>query len=346
MPQFNRYIMAAGSLGIGLAIAFVMQSSAPGSAGGVNAQAAMATMPIATSPIPADSDDVDKSAASDEGALEITSVESTAAIAPAESTGPAALPETPVIKVAADPGVDTDLPSADPQTPPILACAVEMTGTARAAAIVRLDISADCMAGETVTIHHNGMMFSDVLDASGKLKVDVPALDTNAVFIAALANGEGAVAVVPVVELNEFDRVAVQWKGANGVELHAREFGADYGSDGHHWHGASGQISQAVTGGGGFLTRLGNGGISERLIAEVYTFPTGHATRSGDVVLSVESEITQENCGASVKAQTIEIKPGNAPRVQDLTLEMPTCDAVGDYLVLQTILDDLKIASK
>lgn len=339
MPQFNRYFMAAGSLGVGLAIAFVMQSSAPASMADQQDQPAMATM--TTVPAAQTSDETSKSAEP----LQITELQSTSAIAPAEAVMPEALPEPPVVNVAADSGTAEQLPLDNPRAP-AMECAVELTGTARAAAMVRLNLKADCAASSLVTIHHSGMMFTESLDDTGGLTIDVPALDPNAVFIAALGNGEGAVAVVPVPELTDFDRVAVQWQGPRGVELHAREFGADYGTARHRWHGAEGELTEAVTGKGGFLTRLGNGGLSDRLVVEVYTFPTGHSTQAGDVILSVESEVTNNNCGQSVKAQTIEVKPGSAPRVQDLTLEMPACDAVGEFLVLQTILDDLKIATK
>ena len=81
-------------------------------------------------------------------------------------------------------------------------------------------------------------------------------------------------------------------------------------------------------------------------MAEVYTFPTGVAQQSGNVELTVEAEVTQANCGRDITAQSLEVT-GSAPlRVRDLELAMPVCDAVGDFLVLKNMVNDLKIAQK
>ena len=158
--------------------------------------------------------------------------------------------------------------------------------------------------------------------------------------------GDGAMVTADVPSLKFYERVALQWRAADGFELHAREFGAPYGASDHHWHGARGDLTRTIAGQSGFVTRHGDGGLTERLMVEVYTYPSGHSQRSGDVTLSVEAEVTKDNCAQSVAAQTIEVRHGSSPRVQDLTLEMPTCDAIGDYLVLQSILEDLKIAAR
>ena len=68
--------------------------------------------------------------------------------------------------------------------------------------------------------------------------------------------------------------------------------------------------------------------------------------REGDVELSVEAEVTQNNCDRDVEAQTIQISAGGKPLVQDLVLAMPGCDATGDFLVLKNLVNDLKIARK
>jgi hypothetical protein len=55
--------------------------------------------------------------------------------------------------------------------------------------------------------------------------------------------------------------------------------------------------------------------------------------------------VTTDNCGLRTEAQTLEIIGGSSMKVQDLTLPVPACDAVGDYVVLQNLLQDLKVAS-
>jgi len=81
------------------------------------------------------------------------------------------------------------------------------------------------------------------------------------------------------------------------------------------------------------------------LVAEVYTFPTGTAAKAGDISLSVEAEVSSSNCGREVNAQALQVSTGQRMKVQEVTLFMPDCEAVGDFLVLKNLLNDLKIAS-
>ena len=130
------------------------------------------------------------------------------------------------------------------------------------------------------------------------------------------------------------------------MQIHALEYGAGYGDEGHVWAGAPRDMAAAAQGKGGFVTRHGRGGMDTALMAEVYTFPAGLMDREGDVELSVEAEVTQNNCDRDVEAQTIQISAGGKPLVQDLVLAMPGCDATGDFLVLKNLVNDLKIARK
>ena len=137
----------------------------------------------------------------------------------------------------------------------------------------------------------------------------------------------------------------VQWIGQSGLQLHARENGADYGEEGHVWAGAARDTAHAALGQGGFLTRLGDARAAEPLLAEVYTFPSGMLQDAAQVALSVEAEVTAENCGKDVEAQTLQVSALGEMRTQDLVLAIPECDARGDFLVLKNLLNDLSIAA-
>jgi hypothetical protein len=81
-------------------------------------------------------------------------------------------------------------------------------------------------------------------------------------------------------------------------------------------------------------------------LVEVYSLPRGSAGISA-VDISVEAEITQTNCGRQIDAQTLSLGHGGDGRslsTRDLTLSMPDCDAEGDFLVLNNLLENLKIA--
>ena len=255
------------------------------------------------------------------------------------------------------PGTDSDVTTVSaprstlpepvaPQASLTPGCEILATARPVAAAMVDLTMNAPCMPNERVTVHHNGMLFTETTASDGSLSLRVPALARDAVFIVAFANGDGAVAQTTVEELADYDRAAIQWKGNGGFQIHAREFGADYGSAGHIWDGAPGDLPAAVAGESGVLTRLGDPEAADPLLAEVYSFPKLSSTRSGTIALSVEAEVTTANCGLEVEAQALELQADGKIKTQNLTLAVPDCDSTGSFLVLNNLLQDLKVAGK
>lgn len=229
---------------------------------------------------------------------------------------------------------------------PDASCAPKLMAEPAVAAMVTLSLDAPCHADSTVTIHHNGMMFTEAVDTDGLLSVTVPALTEYAMFFADFEDGAAAVASTQVSSVYFYDRAAVQWQGDAGIELHAREFSDSYEGPGHVWFAAARDTSTAVTGQGGMMVRLGNPALPNARIAEIYTFPSGTSQNFGDVLLSVEAEVTAANCNNDIHAQVLQTRGETSMSVKDLTIAVPACDAVGDYLVLQNLLEDLKIAAK
>lgn len=225
------------------------------------------------------------------------------------------------------------------------ACDVTLTASPAAGAMVSLVLNAPCQRDERVTFHHHGLMFTEVTGTDGTLSIDVPAMAETAMFIASFDNGEGAVAQANVTSVPFYDRIAVQWKGDSGLQLHAREFSAAYFADGHVWSASSGDIKRTAEGKGGFLTSLGHDNSPGALRAEVYSYPAGITQMSGQIAMTVEAEITAANCDKDVEAQTLELHEGGPLRVRDLSLSMPECDTVGDFLVLKNLVKDLTIAA-
>jgi len=266
-------------------------------------------------------------------------------LAPSVNPAPVSLPaaDTQVTTVSA-PQIMPEPQGRDTVEAP----ACDMIAEARpiAAAMVKLSLDAACLPNERVTVHHNGMIFTQTTSATGTMDITVPALSQEAVFIMAFANGEGAVAQTKVEELADFDRMVLQWKGASGFEIHAREFGADYGDEGHIWQGAPGDLASAITGQNGFITRHGDTSAPEAMLAEVYSFPISATAREGIVDLTVEAEVTDVNCGLEIEAQTMQVLDGDEMKTRNLTLSVPECDAAGNFLVLNNLLADLKVASK
>ena len=248
---------------------------------------------------------------------------------------------TPPIEDAAPITEDT---SQEPETSSAQ-CDATMTATPAAGAMINIDLTAPCHGGERVTLHHNGLMFTDAVAPDGTLQVQVPALTENALVVASFLDGGGAVATSEITSVPFYDRIVLQWRGDAGLQLHAREFDAQYFAEGHVWHGAATDPSRATAGEGGFLTALGNENVADALMAEVYTFPTGMTDASGTVALTVEAEIIDSNCNAVIEAQTLELRGGDDLTSKELTIDVPSCETVGDFLLLKNIVQDLTIAA-
>jgi hypothetical protein len=270
-------------------------------------------------------------------ALEKQSAAVVDAVMPPMETAP-----EPEIKTAAL--GDLVVPETTELAPTVSLCEINMSAEPSAAAMVDISISATCYPNERVTFHHNGMMFTDATDDNGMLDVSIPALAESAVFIVAFANGEGALADTKVPSLEFYDRMVVQSKASSDLHINAFEFGAGYRDEGHVSVKSDRTMADAAKGMGGFITTLGDSAQGEALVAEIYTFPTSTVKQEGDVHVSVDAEVTTSNCGLRVEAQTLEVRGAGPMKVQDLTLPIPACDAVGDFLVLQNLLEDLKVA--
>lgn len=264
---------------------------------------------------------------------------------PVDSATVATLP-TSVVKatISQEAEPEITIPTAPADTG--FACDIDMTATPIAGAMMTVALTAPCHGSDRVTFHHNGLMFTELVQPDGTLSVDVPALTENALVIASFMDGAGAVATAQVTSVPFYDRVALQWRGDAGLQLHAREFDAEYFTDGHIWQGSISDPARAATGNGGFLTKLGAADAPDALLAEVYTFPSGMTETSGTVALTVETEILAANCDTSVEAQTLELRGGSPLMSKELTIDVPGCDAIGDFLLLKNIVEDLTIAAK
>ncbi|PIE11060.1 MAG: hypothetical protein CSA72_06110 [Rhodobacterales bacterium] len=251
------------------------------------------------------------------------------------------LPSLPLVLAALPKGLSAALPE-DMAAAPVaeLDCTVALSATAAPLAFAELDVSAPCHAGQRATIHHRGMMFAIALDDQGAAELSVPALTEDASFIVALSDGEGAVARLSLPDMADLDRVALQWQGETGLQLHAREFGAAYFTAGHVWRDAP-DASMS----GGVFTQLGDPTLERALLAEVYTYPAETSPRDGQIALSVEAEVIDATCGGEIAAQSLQTGPSGL-ETRDLTMTVPGCDSVGEFLILQNMVSDRTVAAR
>lgn len=334
MSHLKEIITAIGTLGCAIGIGFVMQSSETAN------ERYGAASDAAT-----DAEEL-RALDAETSLLEVQDITLTSAefqTADLENTVTLPAPESDVIKVSAPQIAVPEQPA-----PPVVtldACEIVASARPMAAAMVNVTLTAPCLPTERVTVHHNGMIFTQTTSASGALDINVPALTETAVFVFAFRNGDGAVAQAIVEDIADFDRIVLQWRGETGFQMHALEFESDYSGPGHVWAGQPGEVASAIVGDGGFLTTNGDLSASEPLVAEVYTFPAGMELQEGGLKLSVEAEVTMANCNQEIEAQVLEKRGTRGLKTQDVSLSVPGCDAVGNFLVLNNLLQDLKVAS-
>ena len=236
---------------------------------------------------------------------------------PAGNPAPAAVPAQTVAAVIAEP------------------CGATLDLVALPNAMVSLALAAPCDGAQRVVVRHAGLAFTARTAADGRLVLTLPALEREAVVSVLLPSGTPVEASVTVPESGDVRRFAVQWMADDALQVHAFERGAGYGEPGH----VSAIKPDLPNAERGWLTALGDASVDLPMLAEVYTYP-----RRGHVDLVVEAAITSATCARELLAETIN-SVGGEVFVSDLSVAMPDCVAVGDFLVLKDLVLDPKIAA-
>ena len=210
--------------------------------------------------------------------------------------------------------------------------------------MVRLSLNAPCHQNERITISHAGLFFADVTDNTGNYSVSVPALQKDAVFEIAFADGSTVDARALVLTQDGYERAGISWSGPAVLNLHAMEFGAGFDDPGHVWSGAPRNPTAGVRATGGFLTVLGNAALPRPQLAQVYSFPYDRMNRDGSVEIVVDAQIDQGSCGQDITARTVRVLGQGQPETMPVAFPMPACDGENGFLVLKNLFQDMKIA--
>ncbi len=259
-------------------------------------------------------------------AVDVPATETPAASDPA-ATDPAATP--PAINASA-------VAALPPATPTVTAdaCPITLDVMADPGAMIGITLLAPCHPSERVVLRHAGLAITVATTATGSAFVTVPALETDALVVVRFDDGSEASASVTVPELATLRRFGVQWQNDDAFQV--------YGLEGMTTISATNAGTGPADGlplAGGFLTRLGDASALTPLLAEIYTYP---ATGMADVV--VEAAVTAATCGREILGETLASVAGRVT-VTDLSLVMPDCNAVGDFLVLNNLASDLTLAA-
>ena len=256
---------------------------------------------------------------------------------------PPALETAPVFELAEltpaeplpDPGRDA-MPGAGD-------CQLTLDLSAEPGAMIGAMLLAPCHPGERVVLRHAGLAFTGQTTATGSLFLGLPALAARAEVEILFGNGDKVSSMVALEDFAGMQRFGVQWQAtSDSFQLQAFEGGASYGDAGHK---SADNPGAAPFGqdpkGTGYLSLLGDSTTDLPMLAEIYTFPRQPAL-AAEVL--IEAAVTAVTCGHEMLGETLSSIDGVVV-VTELTLAMPECDAVGDFLVLKNLVPDMTLAA-
>ena len=223
-----------------------------------------------------------------------------------------------------------------------LPCGLAVTASAMPGAMVALDVMDPCRPDTDLTITHSGLRFGARTDKMGLVTLDLPALETPAFVTVQTADGAEAMAMAGLPDLGAYLRVAIIWEGDLGLDLHGFAQGAGFGEPGHIWRENPGDLAATMQGGDGVLTALGGPHGTRSLRAQVLTMARSRAAATR---IALDIPIKPETCGLPLVAEAVQQTDTGALFRQPISLTLPGCDAVGDFLVLQNLFDPPRLVS-
>ena len=249
----------------------------------------------------------------------------------AESVQPPEAPETP------EAGMD---PSKVILSGDSINCPIDLQLLPAEAATLSLSLLAPCRASERVVIRHGGLAFTAQTSLIGGLAMSIPGMEISGAVTVRFEDGSEAHAAADLPDLPIYQRFAVQWMAQDTFEIHAFENGAGRNAPGHVSAANPQRRLSGVPTRGGDLTLLGDDSVALPMLAEVYTWPLDPAM---SVEVQVETVVSDATCGRDLLGELL-LSQAGAVDVTDLTMATPACDAIGDVLVLNNPVADMKLA--
>ena len=207
-------------------------------------------------------------------------------------------------------------------------CAVKLALTPAPGAMIDLSLSAPCNLGERVVVRHSGLSFSANIGAEGQLRLQLPALEADALVATYLEGSEMVLAKIKVPEASSYFRFAMQMPYPSQFDLRAREGEQVY---------VAGKVG--ADGGQRRILSLGTIKATNPLLSQVYSVLKADLAAPD---LTVELRISGETCGKTVPAETILSNGGAVSRLR-FDVAVPPCGASGDILLLKNLLADLTL---
>jgi len=233
----------------------------------------------------------------------------------------------------------TDAPSAGF----VSECGVAFEATPTDNAMVRLSFAAACNPNVPVTVHHDGLQFTQQTDHSGMFEIVVPALSKSASYQAELPNGTTRIAETDVFTADGFVRVALVWDGSPDLYLHAFENGATFDEPGHIWANTPSVPDDLSTGERGFLVSYGTGdALATR--TQVYSHAIDWTGNGEKVEIMIEAEVSDATCGKPLTGALVQSDGLTVSEPVGFSVQMPDCDAVGGFIQLKNMVKGLTLS--
>jgi hypothetical protein len=318
MEMKRKLAMAIGTLALALGAGHLMQNGL----GGAPEQMAAAPIPQGITPL-----------AAGLGSPEVATPAVKAPMLPEAAFGP------PAPDVVAAPEVVPEM--ADQAAVADAACPLQLDVMAMSEARLDLTLIAPCRPSERVVIRHGGLAVTAMTSPSGSLFTTLPGLEARGQVSVYFSDGVEANGAEALPDLAMYRRFAVQWVADDAFALNAFENGAEFGTVGHVSAANPARRLPNVPVKGGYLTVLGDQTAPLPMMAQVYTFPVDLAEA---VDLTIEAEVTEATCNRELLGEVLFSEAGSVTKT-DLTMATPDCDAIGDVLVLNNPLPDLKLAA-
>ena len=171
---------------------------------------------------------------------------------------------------------------------------------------MRITIASACRGNQAVVWSYGGAETETKLDPAGKGQITVDCfVGTTTPVDIVFADGTTFAVPVAATDLDKLTKVAVIWRAAVNLDLHAFEYAARAGQAGHVWSGAPSSLEasrerlQKASRGVGYLSSQsrGEGG---REHVEVYT----HLHKDGQMLGAIAFALDYETRGARPAAAT------------------------------------------
>ena len=242
---------------------------------------------------------------------------------------------------------EPSVPAVDPtpraSTPDVAQCNANLVASSKLGEMLALTVTSDCRPNSLLTISYSGLSFTTVTDAQGVLQIDVPAFDEETEITAEFIDGTTTETSIMVRGIDRIARVGIAWVGQANLDLHAFEYTAAEGSDGHIWEGNERSYRESRRNGGGYLTRLGLPGARQ---IEVYTLPVSRRTQAGVIDTQIRFTSNDEICDGRIEVMSIYNNQALTSDQRNVTIQTAECGAGSRITSLDSAVRSITVAER